>query len=116
MALMLTYWLAPVLLVLILSYVFTPIYLERSLIAFAVPCYILLARLVQNARRPNFWPVLLLPALALALVSFYFYFFTQEYSVHYDYTTASRYISQNYRPGDMVVHTNKLSYLPCVYL
>ncbi len=115
-ALMLTYWLVPVVLVLVLSYLFTPLYLERSLIAFAVPCYILLARVVTTARRPNLWPLLLVPALGLALVSLYFYFFSETFTVHYDAAAASSYISQNYRSGDLVIHTNKLSYLPFVYL
>jgi uncharacterized membrane protein len=115
-ALTLTAWLVPVLVVLVLSYIFAPLYLERSLIACAVPAYILLAWVVQTARRPNLWPLALAPALALALVSLYFYFFTDDYSVHYDSASTSAYLAQNYRPGDVVIHSNKLSYLPFVYL
>ncbi|NWJ97737.1 MAG: glycosyltransferase family 39 protein [Chloroflexi bacterium] len=115
-AMLLTYWLGPVLLVLMVSYLFAPVYLERSLIAFAVPCYILLARVVQTARHPNFWPLLLVPGAVLVLVSLYFYFFSQDYTIHYDSTSATAYISQNYRQGDIVIHTNKLSYLPFIYL
>lgn len=114
--LLLAYWVIPVLTVLILSYVFTPLYLERSLIAFAVPVYILLARVVQTARPPNFWPLLLVLTLALALLSLYFYFFTDDYTVHYDSTSASAYLAQNYKSGDIVIHSNKLSYLPFIYL
>jgi len=115
-ALTLTCWLAPVLLVLILSYLFAPIYLERSLIAGAVPAYVLLARLVQTGRRPNLWPLLLVPGLALLAISLYFYFFSNDYTVHYDSASTSAYIAQNYKPGDVVIHSNKLSYLPFVYL
>ncbi len=40
----------------------------------------------------------------------------QEFSVHYDSMGASAYIGANYQKGDVVIHTNKLSYLPFIYL
>ncbi len=115
-ALLLTCWLAPLLIVLTLSYLFTPIYLERSLIMCAVPAYILVARVITTANRPNLWPLLFVPALALALISLYFYYFSPDYTVHYDSAAASSWVARNSQPGDIVIHINKLSYLPFVYL
>lgn len=115
-ALNLTYCLVPVLIVLIASYLFSPIYLERSLIAFAAPAFILLARVVQTARRPRYWLLLLLPGLILLIASLSFYYNNRLYTNHYELGQASAYVKARYQTGDIVVHTNKLSYLPFIYL
>ena len=83
-ALLLTYWWLPVGLALLISYVFAPIYLERSLIGFAAPVYILLGRAIQTARRPALWLLLLVPMIIVLLGSLYSYYFSREYTTHYE--------------------------------
>ncbi len=116
LGLMLAYWLLPVLIVLVVSYLFGPIYLERSLIAFAAPVYILVARVVQVSRRPRRWLFLLIPSLLVIGAALGYYYNSRFYSQHYELEQAATYLEARYQPGDIVIHSNKLSYLPFVYL
>ncbi len=115
-SLLLTYWFVPALLALGLSYLVAPLYLERSLIGFAAPCYILLARVIQTARRPALWFGLIIPALVVLLGSLGTYYFSEEYTTHYENEQAVAHIRAAYQPGDITIHTNKLSYQPFQYL
>lgn len=116
LSLMLAYWLLPVLIVFVVSYLFGPIYLERSLIAFAAPVYILLARVVQVAHRPRRWLFLLVPGCLIIVAALGYYYSSRFYSQHYELEPAATYLEARYQPGDIVIHSNKLSYLPFVYL
>jgi uncharacterized membrane protein len=115
-ALCLAYWFIPVALVFLISYLFAPIYLERSLIAFAAPVFILVARVIQVAVRPRRWLWFLVPALLIVVASLGYYYFSRFYTQHYELRQAAAYVEAGYQPGDIVVHSNKLSYLPFVYL
>ena len=115
-ALLLAYWWLPVGLALVISYVFAPIYLERSLIGFAAPVYILLGRAIQTARRPALWLLLLGPTIIVLLGSLYSYYFSREYTTHYENEQAVAHIGAAYQRGDLTLHSNKLSYQPFDYL
>ena len=116
LGLMLAYWLLPVLTVFVVSYLFGPIYLERSLIAFAAPVYILVARVVQVSRQPRRWLFLLIPGLLVIGAALGYYYNSRFYSQHYELEQAATYLEARYQPGDIVIHSNKLSYLPFIYL
>lgn len=115
-ALLLTYWLGVVALVLVISYVFAPIYLERSLIGVSAAFYLLLARVIQTARRPAYWLLLLIPGLIALFGSLGFYYFSREYTTHYENDQAASQLKANYKPGDVTLHSSKLSYQPFAYL
>lgn len=111
-AFLLILWFGTVGLVLLLSYIYTPIYLERSLLGIAGCCYILLARVVQTAKRPVLWLFLLLPSAVVLLGSLQAYYFSTEYTVHYENNRMVAAVQAEYKPGDSVIHSSKLSFLP----
>ncbi len=115
-ALLMTVWLGVVLLVLAISYLFAPIYLERSLLGVSALFYILLARVIQTARRPAFWLLLIVPGLVVLLGSLYFYYFSADYTTHYENEQALAHLRASYRQGDLTLHSSKLSYQPFAYL
>ncbi len=110
------YWLGAVGIVLALSYLFTPIYLERSLLGVSAPLYLLLGRVMQTARRPALWLFLLVPGLIVLVASLNSYYFSRFYTTHYENEGAVATLREGYRASDLVLHTNKLSYLPFRYL
>ncbi len=114
--LMLTYWLGTVGLVLVVSYLFAPLYLERSLIGYSAPLYILLARVIQTARYPWRWFGLIIPGIVILVGALAYYYFSPEYSTHYDNAAVTAYIRAGYQAGDVTLHSSKLSYLPLAYL
>lgn len=114
--LLLVYWFGTVTLVLVVSYLYAPLYLERSLLGIAAPCYILLGRVVQTARRPALWLVLLVPGLFTLLGALYFYYYSPDYTTHYDNEGAVARIKAAYQPGDLTLHSSKLGFLPFAFL
>lgn len=115
-ALLLVFWFGMAGLVLLASYIYTPLYLERSLIGVAAGCYVLLARVVQTARRPALWLFLLIPALVVLFGSLQSYYFSNVYSVHYENEQMLSAIQSEHQPGDTILHSSKLSFLPFAYL
>jgi uncharacterized membrane protein len=104
----------PVLLLLAVSLI-RPVYIVRALLPSALFYYVLWASLFlsRNVPRPIRWG-LIVPSLAIIAVSL---------ANHYTYAAFPRppfdrvavYLREQYRPGDAIVHSNKLTFLPTYY-
>lgn len=110
-------WLAfgPMLLMWGISYVFQPIFLPRALLPSALILYVALAWLFTRAGLPG--PIVGVLAIAWAMViGFGLY-------THYSWNTfpngpfdqAAAYLRAEAGAGDVIVHGNKLTFLPMVY-
>lgn len=104
----------PVLLMFLVSQ-WKSVYIERGVIAAAVAYYVLVARALAQARLSRWRYALLLAPAALAAAI----------SLGYDYTFAGfprppfpqvvAALRAEVRPGDAIVHSNKLTFLPAHY-
>jgi 4-amino-4-deoxy-L-arabinose transferase-like glycosyltransferase len=104
----------PVLLMFLVSQ-WKSIYIERGVIAAAVAYYVLVARVLAETRLPRRNYALLLGPLVLVTAV----------SLSYDYTFAefprppfpelAAALRAEVRPGDAIVHSNKLTFLPAHY-
>jgi uncharacterized membrane protein len=114
LALMLVLAVVPVLLILAVSLI-RPVYIVRAVLPSALFYYVLLASLFASGGVPK--PVrwgLLLPSLAIV---------TASLVNHYTYATFPRppfdqvaaYLEKHYQPEDVIVHSNKLTFLPTHY-
>ena len=108
-------WLVPVSVIFFISYLVVPLYLERSLIYCAPPFYLLCARVLERVRQPIMALVGLIAGLAVLLPTLWLYY-AEPRVQHYQLESVNSYIAAQAQPGDIVLHTNKLSYLPFVYL
>jgi 4-amino-4-deoxy-L-arabinose transferase-like glycosyltransferase len=104
----------PVLLLFAVSLI-RPVYIVRAVLPSALAYYVLLAGLffASNMPKPVRWG-LLLPSLVLVATSLL---------NHYTYANFPRppfdevaaYLREHYQPGDAIVHSNKLTFLPTHY-
>ena len=105
---------APPLLIFVLSQV-QPVYIIRALLPSALAYYVLLVAVLTRRTIPSFvrWGIWL-PALGIvvaSLVNHYGY-------AHFPrppFAEAAAYLRAHYQPGDVIVHSNKLTFLPTHY-
>lgn len=97
------------------SQVLTPVYLDRALVAQGVLLYITLAWLLVRGGLPR--PIAVLVAVAWLIVAGAGYTFqiTWRTFPNPPFQEAAAYLRANATPGDVIVHSNKLTMLPMVY-
>ena len=105
---------APPTLVFVLSQI-RPVYIVRALLPSALAYYVLAAGAIgaRTVPRPIRWGLLLV-ALVIATASLVnHYSYAQFPRSPFDEATA--YLRAHHQPGDAIVHSNKLTYLPAHY-
>jgi 4-amino-4-deoxy-L-arabinose transferase-like glycosyltransferase len=123
-ALALTGWLllGPLLLLVLISLVFQPLYLDKALIACAPYFYLVLGWTVFRPRkRPGGWVLAGVPLVVAVLLGLwllpdmYSGRLNPVYIARYDAPAVNRYLHQQAQPGDMVVNVTDIGWLPLVY-
>ncbi len=120
----LTGWLlaAPMLLLVVVSYIFQPLYLDKALIGCAPYFYLLLGWTVFHNRKWS--PGWVLPAVPLALAvllglwllpGMYRGQTNPFYIARYDAPAVNRYLNQHALPDDLAVNVTDIGWLPLVY-
>jgi uncharacterized membrane protein len=106
--------LAPVLLTFLVSQV-RPVYIVRALLPSALMYYTLIAGVLFAGRtpRPVKWGLLLPSALIVAASLMNHYSYAQFPRPPFDEVAA--YLRTHYQPADVIVHSNKLTFLPTHY-
>ena len=112
----------PISLIIIVSYLFQPLYLDKALIGCAPFYYVLIGwAIARTAPRRNGWVLAGVPtalALVIALVGLpqiYSGEINPRYIVRYDPPQTDAYLQQNAQPGDTVVTATDISWLPLFY-
>lgn len=123
-ALGLTVWLllAPLVLLVMVSLVFQPLYLDKALIACAPYFYLLLGwTLFRKRTRQAGWVLTGVP-LALAVLlglwllpAMYSGQLNPVYIARYDAPAVNQYLNRQAQPGDLVVNVTDIGWLPLVY-
>lgn len=105
---------APIVVAFLLSQ-FRSVYIIRGLLPAALAYYLLLARIVSGLKLPRWgWAVIaFIVAVPVALSLGYHYQYAQFPRPPFDQAVA--YLRENYRPGDAIVHDNKLTFFSCHY-
>lgn len=95
---------------------FQPVYLERSLLPAALMLYILLAWVFTRGGLPR--PIAyVLGALCVSMAGIGLYYqYTWATFPNSPFPQALAYVRQNWQDGDIIVHQNKLTALPSVYM
>ncbi len=106
--------LAPVLLTFLVSQV-RPVYIVRALLPSALMYYTLIAGVLFAGRTPRLvkWGLLLPSAVIVAASLMNHYSYTQFPRPPFD--EAAAYLRTHYTPADVIVHSNKLTFLPTHY-
>jgi len=105
---------APVVVVFLISQ-FRSVYIIRGLLPAALAYYLLLARVASDLKLPR-WGWAAIASILAVPVAFslgYHYQYAQFPRSPFDQAVA--YLRENYRPGDAIVHDNKLTFFPCYY-
>jgi hypothetical protein len=115
----------PIILIIVVSLLFQPLYLDKALIACAPFYYLLIAWAIFRPDRKSksvgrklitALPVLASVLLALTnLPSLYDGTIAPLHIARYDAARINDYLSQNYQPGDVVVTATDIAWLPLVY-
>jgi 4-amino-4-deoxy-L-arabinose transferase-like glycosyltransferase len=105
---------SPPLIVLVLSQI-RPVYIVRAFLPSALAYYALVAGVlgVRTVPRAIRW-ALLLSAMAIAVASLVNHY-TYALFPRPRFDEAAAYLRTNYQPGDAIVHSNKLTFLPAHY-
>ncbi len=120
----LTVWLVfgPISLIIIISYFFQPLYLDKALIGCAPFYYLLIGWAIFRPRRRRAgWILAAIPAglaLLLALVdlpAIYSGQINPAYIARYDAAGVSQYLRQHSQPDDLIISATDISWLPLVY-
>jgi mannosyltransferase len=114
---------APMLLLIIVSYLYQPLYLDKALIACAPFYYLLLGWTIfrQDRKRRGGWiltgvPTTLAVFLSLAaLPDMYVGTINPLYIARYDASRINAYLNERAQPGDRVVAATDIAWLPLVY-
>jgi hypothetical protein len=123
-ALALTGWLflAPLVLVVLVSLVYQPLYLDKALIACAPYFYLLLGWTVFHKRKRRTGWVLAGVPLGLSVLlglwllpGMYSGQLNPVYIARYDAPAVNRYLNQQMLPGDLAVNVTDIGWLPLVY-
>ncbi len=99
----------------LVSQVLTPVYLDRALVAQGVLLYIALAWLLVRGGLPRSIAVLVTVAWLIVAGAGYVFQVTWRTFPNPPFQEAVAYLRANTTPGDMIVHSNKLTMLPMVY-
>lgn len=94
---------------------FRSVYIIRGLLPAALAYYLLLAWVVSSLKLPRWgWAVIAsIVAVPVAISLGYHYQYAQFPRPPFNQAVA--YLRDNYRPGDAIVHDNKLTFFPCHY-
>lgn len=124
-AVQLTAWLlvGPMLLIIIVSWLFQPLYLDKALIACSPFYYLLLSWTIfrNDRKRQGGWILTGIPAalsLLLALTvlpNLYSGVVNPLYIARYDAPRITQYLKEQAQPGDIVLTATDISWLPLVY-
>ena len=109
-----TFALFPALLTFAASYLMRPLFVPRGLILSAIVYYVLAARVVAAQRGRLARAVLLLAFIVPALMALPAQYTFDEFP-RSPYQPAVEFLCVHVRPGDVVLHDNKLSYFPMHY-
>lgn len=109
-----TFALLPPLLIFAASYAMRPLFVPRVLILSSVAYYVLGGRAIATQRWRWMRGVLLLTFVAPALLALPTYYTFDEFP-RSPYESATAFLRTRVRPGDAVLHDNKLSYFPMHY-
>lgn len=118
-----TGWLlvVPLALLVVVSYIFQPLYLDKALIACAPYFYLLLGWTVLHNRKRGRWVLPTVPLVLAVLLGFWLLpgMYSGQtnpfYIARYDATAANRYLNQHSQPGDLAVNVTDIGWLPLVY-
>jgi len=97
------------------SQALTPVYLDRALLAQGVLLYIALAWLLARGGLPRPIAVAIAAAWLIVAGAGYVYHVTWRTFPNPPFQEAAAYLRANAAPGDVIVHSNKLTMLPMVY-
>ncbi len=113
-SLILSLALTPILLTFLISQI-RPVYIVRALLPSALAYYALVAAVLVTGPvpRPVKWGLLLPSALIVAASLVNHYSYAQFPRPPFD--EAAAYLRAHYQPGDVIVHSNKLTFLPTHY-
>lgn len=120
----LTGWLlfAPLILLVVVSYLFQPLYLDKALIACAPYFYLLLGWTVFHKRKRSAGWVLAGVPLALAVLlglwllpGTYSGQLNPVYIARYNAQAVNQYLNRQAQPGDLAVNVTDIGWLPLVY-
>ncbi len=110
-------WLAfmPMIFMWIASYLFQPVFLPRALLPSAVLFYIALAWLFTRGKMPIVMVGVLGAAWAVVIVFGLVTHYTWDTFPNSPFDQADDYLAREMRPGDVIVHANKITALPMIY-
>ncbi|MCD4686729.1 MAG: glycosyltransferase family 39 protein [Anaerolineae bacterium] len=110
-------WLAfmPMVLTWIVSYIFQPVFLPRTLLPSAVMFYIALAWLFTHADLPRLIVIVLSVSWGVIMVFGLVTHYTWDTFPTPPFDDAVGYLDDQYAPDDVIVHGNKITMLPMVY-
>jgi hypothetical protein len=113
-SLLLSLTVTPILLTFLISQV-RPVYIVRALLPSALTYYTLVAGVlvVGSAPKPVKWG-LLLPSAAIAAASLVNHYSYAQFP-RPPFDEAATYLRAHYQPADVIVHSNKLTFLPTHY-
>jgi hypothetical protein len=113
-SLLLSLTLGPVLLTLLASQI-RPVYIVRALLPSALMYYVLVAGLLVAGRAPRLvkWG-LLAPSVLIVVASLINHYGYARFP-RPPFDQAAAYLRAHYQPSDVIVHSNKLSFLPTYY-
>lgn len=106
--------LAPVTLLFLVSR-WTPVYIERALLPSGVVFLIWLAWALQSGRMPNIARWTGWGALAVAFALGLFGFYSYHGFPYAPFAAVDRDLERVYQPGDVILHSNKLTAIPAAY-
>jgi mannosyltransferase len=106
--------LAPMVLLFLISY-WTPVYIERALLPSGVTFVIWLAWALASGGLPRLMHWTGWAAMAFAFALGLFGFFTYRGFPYAPFAALDRDLERAYQPGDIILHSNKLTAIPAAY-
>ncbi len=105
---------APIIVAFLVSQ-FRPVYIIRGLLPAALAYYLLLAWVVSELKLPRWGWVLIASIVAVPAALSLGYHYQYAQFPRPPFVQAVAYLREHYRPGDAIVHDNKLTFFPCHY-
>lgn len=93
---------------------FKSVYIERGMLPTAVAYYLFLAAIWTPRRARGKAALLLIPFALVGTISLQ-YHYTYAGFPRSPFRDAVAYMRANLRPGDVIIHDNKLTFFPCYY-
>jgi 4-amino-4-deoxy-L-arabinose transferase-like glycosyltransferase len=91
-----------------------PVYIERAVLVCALAYYLTIAQATLAGRLPRFVVASLVPVPLLLAGSLWYQYNYSEFP-RSPFQQANAYVREHHRPGDVIVHDNKLSFFPSHY-